>query len=221
MKPFSLALLTLLCFRSVTVVAQEFEKEVLPILQTHCFKCHGPEEQKSGLRLDSRAALLSGGDFGAAIVPGVAENSLLIEVISSSDDDVKMPPKGDRLTSEQIETLKKWIADGAVWPDQMDAVAEEKVSSDHWSFQPLAKTFTHESIDGFLGTINVPVADRRSLIRRITLDVTGLPPTPQEVESFVQDTDNRALQKGRSAFACIKALRRALGPALARCHPLR
>jgi Protein of unknown function (DUF1553)/Protein of unknown function (DUF1549)/Planctomycete cytochrome C len=195
MKPCLLTLLTLLCFRLQPVIALDFEKDILPVLEKRCFECHGPEEQKSGLRLDSRATILRGGDFGAAIVPGDVDSSLLIELISSSDDDVKMPPQGDRLASSEIEALKNWIAEGAVWPGQMDAVSEEKVTSDHWSFQPLAKTFAHESIDGFLNTTNAPLADRRSLIRRVTLDLIGLPPTPQEVESFVNDPDSRAYEK--------------------------
>ena len=123
----------------------DFEKEVLPVLEKRCFDCHGPGKQKSGLRVDSRGALLKGGDFGAAIVPGDAAASHLIEVIVSTDDDVKMPPKGDRLTSAEIEALKKWIDQGAVWPGQMDAVGEEKITSKHWSFQPLAKTFATAS----------------------------------------------------------------------------
>jgi mono/diheme cytochrome c family protein len=173
----------------------DFQKEILPVLERRCFDCHGSDKQKSGLRVDSRAALLKGGDFGAAIVPGDAAGSHLIEVIVSSDDDVKMPPKGERLTIAEIESLKKWIAQGALWPGQMDAVAEAKITSSHWSFQPLAKTFAHDSLDDFLGTAKTPEADRRTLIRRVTLDLTGLPPTPEEVEAFVKDKDERAYEK--------------------------
>ncbi len=175
--------------------ALDFHKEILPVLERRCFDCHGADKQKSGLRVDSRAALLKGGDFGAAIVPGDAAGSHLVEVIVSSDDDVKMPPKGERLTIAEIESLKKWIAQGALWPGQMDAVAEAKITSSHWSFQPLAKTFAHDSLDDFLGTAKTPEADRRTLIRRVTLDLTGLPPTPEEVDAFVKDKDARAYEK--------------------------
>jgi mono/diheme cytochrome c family protein len=173
----------------------DFEQHILSVLKKHCFECHGPEKQESDMRLDSRAALLKGGDFGAVIVPGDVDGSHLVEVISSTDDDVKMPPKGDRLTSAEIEALKTWIAQGAVWPGQMDDVAEEESSSDHWSFQPLVKTFAHDSLDAFLGTANAPETGRRTLIRRVTLDLTGLPPTPEDVESFVSDASSDAYAK--------------------------
>jgi hypothetical protein len=150
--------------------ALDFHKEILPVLERRCFDCHGADKQKSGLRVDSRAALLKGGDFGAAIVPGDAAGSHLVEVIISTDDDVKMPPKGERLTIAEI-------------------------TSSHWSFQPLAKTFAHDSLDDFLGTAKTPEADRRTLIRRVTLDLTGLPPTPEEVDAFVKDKDARAYEK--------------------------
>ena len=192
------ALLTALLLAPLPMLeaaALDFEKEVLPVLKKRCFECHGPEKQKSGLRVDSRAALLKGGDFGAAIVPGDAAGSHLIKVIASTDDDVKMPPKGERLTSAQIDSLRMWIAQGAVWPGQMDAVTEDKITSTHWSFQPLAKSFPHDSLDAFLGTASAPEADRRTLIRRITLDLTGLPPTPEEVERFVSDPSSDAYAK--------------------------
>jgi len=188
MKPSLLPHLTLLCLAG-SAQALDFPKEVLPVLERRCFDCHGPEKQKSGLRVDSRTALLKGGDFGAAIIPGDAAGSHLIEVIVSTDDDVKMPPKGERLSIAEIEALKKWIAQGAIWPGQMDAVAEEKATSAHWSLQPLAKNIEPASLDILLGTAAAPEADPRTLIRRVTLDLTGLPPTPEEVEAFVATSD--------------------------------
>ena len=195
MKLTSLAYLTLSCATTTTVVALDFEKEVLPVLREHCIDCHGPDKQKSGLRVDSRAALLKGGDFGPALVAGDPDGSHLIEVVVSTDEDVRMPPKGKRLSDTEVEILKKWIAQGAVWPGQMEAVAEGKVTSKHWSFQPLAKAFAHDSIDAFLGTDNVIEADRRTLIRRVTLDLTGLPPTPEEVDAFVAESGAGAYEK--------------------------
>jgi hypothetical protein len=179
-----------------------FEKDVLPVLQQHCMECHGEKKQKSGLRVDSRAALLQGGDFGAAIIPGDAKNSHLIEVITSTDEDVRMPPKGEPLSPVVVEALKNWIAQGAVWPGQMENVAAAKTTSDHWSFQPFRKEFANDSLDEFIRTKLTekklspsPEADRRTLIRRVTLDLTGLPPTPDEVEAYANDQDARAYEK--------------------------
>ena len=181
---------------------ETFKKEVLPILETHCFECHGPEQQESGLRLDSRAGMLIGGDFGPAIVPGDAAKSFLIEVVTTDDTDIQMPPEGKRLSSKQVATLTNWIKDGAVWPGQMDIVAGKRNQlSDHWSFQPLGTDYAHDSIDGFIhaklneaGLHPSPEADRRALIRRVTLDLTGLPATPEEVDAFLADGSETAWQ---------------------------
>jgi cytochrome c553 len=188
--------------RSFAAETGSFQKDVLPILKSHCVKCHGPDKQKSGLRLDSRASMLTGGDFGAAIVPGDVAKSLLIEVITTDDVDVQMPPKGKRLSSKQVAILTNWIANGAVWPGQMDAVSQVRnQSSDHWSFQPLRTDFAHDSIDSFIhaklkqqGLTPSQEANRRALIRRVTLDLTGLPPTPKDVEAFMADTSETAWQ---------------------------
>jgi hypothetical protein len=184
------------------IAESDFKKDVLPILEAHCFKCHGPDEQKSGLRLDSRGGMRTGGDFGPAIIPGEALKSFLIDVITTDDSDIQMPPKGKRLSLRQVAILTNWIAKGAVWPGQMDAVARKRnESSDHWSFQPLPATFAHDSIDGFIhdrlkenGLRPSPEADRRSLIRRVTLDLTGLPPTPEDVNAFLADESESAWQ---------------------------
>ena len=198
----SVSFLTALFSFSAAAEPETFEKNILPILKTHCFECHGPEKQKSGLRLDSRTGMLTGGDFGPAIVPGDAAKSFLIEAITTDKIDFQMPPKGKRLSPEQVGVLTSWIADGAVWPDQMDAVARQRnKTSDHWSFQPLPSEFAHDSIDGFIhaelekaGLRPSPEADRRSLIRRVTLDLTGLPPSPEEVSAFLADKSENAWQ---------------------------
>lgn len=187
---------------SFAVEADTFKKDVLPILETICFKCHGPVEQESDLRLDSRAGMLTGGSFGPAIVPGDPEKSFLLEVITTDDKDLRMPPEGERLTQNQVAILRKWIAKGAVWPGQMDAVASKhNQSSDHWSFQPLGTDYAHDSIDGFIraklkeaGLRPSGEANRRALIRRVTLDLTGLPPTPEEVNAFLADSLETAWQ---------------------------
>lgn len=176
----------------------DFQRDVAPILEDRCISCHGEDEQESGLRLDRRANMLRGGDSGlAAVVPGKPESSYLIEAVKHLDPDVKMPPDEDKIPAREIELLERWIKAGAVWPGQMDAVVEEK--SDHWSFQPIVRpdipdvnSATTNSIDRFLiqrlaqdGLTFSDAADPRSLIRRVSIVLTGLPPTPVEVDAFL------------------------------------
>ena len=105
----------------------DFENEVAPILEEHCWYCHGEDEQESGLRLDMRPKMLRGGDSGLpAVSPGEPEKSYLIEVINHVDEDMAMPPDEDKLSTEKIATLTRWIKEGANWPGQMDLVDEEK-----------------------------------------------------------------------------------------------
>ena len=173
----------------------DFEKEIKPIFEERCIKCHGPDKQKSELRLDQRAVMLKGGDSGLpAIVPGDPKKSFLIEVITDEDSDMAMPPKGDPLNSAQIALISKWIEEGAEWPGQMNAIAEEE-GTDHWSFQPVVRPEVPEGtinpVDGFLNkalkeaelTPN-KMASPRELIRRVSIVLTGLPPTAEEVSDF-------------------------------------
>lgn len=95
----------------------DFEKQIRPIIQRRCYECHGPDKQESGLRLDKRQEALAGGDSGAAIVPGDVASGLLLKYVQSEDAELVMPPNGDRLTRQQIELLKRWIEDGAEWPE--------------------------------------------------------------------------------------------------------
>ncbi|MDE0821614.1 MAG: hypothetical protein OSA95_10865, partial [Opitutales bacterium] len=135
--------------------AADYEKEIRPILEKHCIDCHGPDKQKSRLRLDKRAIVLRGGDSGLpALVPGNPAKSHLIELIRETDPDERMPSKGDPLSSGEIALLEKWIADGAVWPGQMDARLELK--TDHWAFQPVKRPqvprIARHPVDAFLNT---------------------------------------------------------------------
>ncbi len=180
----------------------DFESHVFPLLQKHCVECHGPKKQKSSLRVDSRKALLKGGDFGPAVIPGDPVSSHLIETLTTDDKDTRMPPKGEGLSLAEVETLKTWIAQGAIWPGQMAEITHEKVTSNHWSFQPLAGKFSANSLDAFVhaklaenGLKSSSKADRPTLLRRVFLDLTGLPPAPQDVKMFVQDTDPKAYEK--------------------------
>ena len=111
----------------------DFERDVRPVLVAHCYACHGPNKQKSGLRLDRKSDALKGGDSGQVVVPGKGAESLIVQLTSGQDADRVMPPKGPRLTSEQIGTLRTWIDQGAAWP-------EAKTDDDGrswWSLQPL------------------------------------------------------------------------------------
>ncbi|NNE91408.1 MAG: DUF1553 domain-containing protein [Verrucomicrobiales bacterium] len=184
-------------------LAVDFEKEILPILEKNCLECHGPDKQKSEFRVDQRAVMLKGGDIGfPAIVPGDPKASYLIEVIDGSDPDMQMPPKGDPLTKEQVALFTKWIKEGAVWPGQMDVVIEEKI--DLWSLEPVEEPLIPAAgkknpIDAFLAVTLAdariepnPQADARSLIRRASITLTGLPPKPERVEKFVADFEKNA-----------------------------
>ncbi len=175
-----------------------FEQKIRPILIEHCYFCHsaGAKKLKGNLYLDSQAGWEKGGDSGApAIIPGKPEESLLIRSIRHLEPDLEMPPKKPKLPDAVIANLVAWIKMGA--PDPRDdgaQMAAKRADKSWWSLQPLAKTFAHHSIDGFITaklaekklTLNPP-ADARSLIRRMTYDVTGLPPTMQEVTTFTQE----------------------------------
>ncbi|WP_020472022.1 DUF1553 domain-containing protein [Zavarzinella formosa] len=171
-----------------------FEKDILPIFQAQCLSCHGPDKQRGGLRLDRKADALAGGDSEKAIVPGHADKSLLLKRITASDSKERMPPKGDPLTADQITKLKTWIETGANWPDSTTAVEQP-----HWSFQPVRKSDVPKSgdshpIDAFInsrlakdGLKISPVADKTTLIRRLSFDLLGLPPTPGQINEFLKD----------------------------------
>ena len=179
---------------ATSALAVDYEKDIKPIFENRCIDCHGPDKQKSELRVDKRAILLRGGNSGApSIVPGDAKKSHLLDLIRGTDPDEIMPPKGDPLTDAEIALIEKWIAEGAQWPGQMDEVAE--LTTDHWAFQPVNRPETpgdaKNPVDGFLartlaeaGIKANEAADARSLIRRASITLTGLPPTPAQVKKF-------------------------------------
>lgn len=186
-----------------------FETSVRPLLAEHCLKCHGDKKQWGGLRLDSRDALLKGGDSGTAIFPGKPDKSLLVRAVRHTDDDLKMP-QNDKLTKRQITELVRWVEMGAPFPA---AATENKRVRDpnHWAFQPPAEIpvpvinnsdWSQSPIDDFilagLGAKQLhptPRADRRTLLRRVTFDLIGLPPTPQEIDAFLADTSPGAFAR--------------------------
>ena len=191
-----------------------FENKIRPILGDRCYKCHSTlaEKIKGGLLLDSREALLKGGDSGKVIVPGDPDSSLLIKAVRYTDSDLQMP-KDKKLGEDEIASLEKWVKMGA--PDPRTATADQRKWSDnktnHWAWQPIKRVAIPEAsnpdwcktpVDNFiLAKLDEnklkpnPPADKRALIRRATFDLIGLPPTPEEVQDFVDDNSPDAFAK--------------------------
>jgi Protein of unknown function (DUF1553)/Protein of unknown function (DUF1549)/Planctomycete cytochrome C len=169
----------------------DFVRDVRPIFEKHCYECHSQKKEESGFRLDVKAAALKGGDnHGPDIVAGNAESSPLVELLESDDSSSVMPPSG-KLPAEKIEMIRRWIDAGAPWPDGIDSATLED-RRDHWSFKPLAQSFPVDSIDQFIdlklqqnGLVKSPAAEPHEWLRRVTLDLTGLPPTPEEATAFL------------------------------------
>ncbi|MDZ4403872.1 PSD1 and planctomycete cytochrome C domain-containing protein [Prosthecobacter sp.] len=190
--------LCLLLTTSALAAPIDFVRDVRPIFQKHCYECHGEKKQKSGLRLDIKSLAFKGGDNHAPdIIAKNAKDSPLIHFLTTDDEDELMPPKG-KLSSTEIETLTAWINEGAVWPDGVD-LAKLEDRRDHWSFKPLNKS-TIGSIDGFIeaklkenSLAKSPEADPISWLRRVTFDLTGLPPTPEEAAEFLKSKDHAAV----------------------------
>jgi Protein of unknown function (DUF1549)/Protein of unknown function (DUF1553)/Planctomycete cytochrome C len=195
--------------------ADFFENRVRPILANNCYGCH-TATQLGGLRVDSRDALVKGGASGPAIVPGDADNSLLIQAVRQNNDKLKMP-KGGKLKADEIDSLTEWVRSGAPWPDAKTAVSAKSADvfrpelRTFWSFLPIHKPpvpqvhdadWAKTDIDRFIlaalekqGMKPVKAADRRTILRRASLDLTGLPPTPDEIDAFEKDTSPDAFAK--------------------------
>src|SRR5262245_4414728 len=177
--------------------AEFFEARIRPILAEHCIRCHGPKKQESGLRLDSREGVLKGNDAGPVVVPGRPEESPLIEAIGY-DAPVKMPPRA-KLPERAIADLAAWVRMGVPWPESVPAPGAggagnrgDAVVRRHWAFRPVEQppaptvrdsAWPRNGVDRFIlarledrGLAPSPPADRRTLIRRVTFDLTGLPP---------------------------------------------
>ncbi len=187
-----------------TEQAEFFETKVRPVLAGTCLKCHGATKQSSGLRLDSREAILEGGVSGPAVVAGDPDKSLLIQVVRQTHEDIKMPPKG-RLTESEVDAISSWVKVGLPWPTDMkkSAGGAADPSKMHWAFQPVkaipppvvkASERVRSPVDSFVlarlekaGIGLSPEVDKRTLIRRVSLDLTGLPPTPVDVAAFEND----------------------------------
>ena len=166
-------------------------KTVEPILKRSCLGCHGPAVQTNGLRFDDGEAALKGGYSGPVIVPGRATESEIIRRITSDKSAIVMPPTGPRLSNDEIASLQAWINAGAAWPKSAHTTAKRRGAS-HWAFQPIQRPTG--SVDSFVlarlkveGISPSPRAAKSQLIRRLKLDLIGLPPTPEEVAAFVAD----------------------------------
>ena len=181
----------------------DFVRDVRPILQRACQRCHGAEKQKGEYRLDVRQSALHGGEsYAPNIVPGKAADSPLIKFVSAAGDLV-MPPEGERLSPADVATLRNWIDQGAKWPDDVAGALKDK--SDWWAWRPLSAKDSFAanlSIDSFIraklsasGLRPAGKADRVTLIRRLTFDLIGLPPTPEEVAQFVADDASNAYER--------------------------
>jgi mono/diheme cytochrome c family protein len=194
-----------------------FEKEVRPLLAARCHECHGALKQKGNLRLDSRATALKGGDTAPAVIPGKPEESLLVDAIRYGET-YQMPPKS-QLPPDEIATLVRWVRIGAPWGRETQVLPEAKPSSDfdlaerarHWSWQPIVAVeppavidagWAKTAIDRFIlarleaaGIAPAPLADKRTLLRRVTFDLIGLPPTVAEIDNFLADDSPLAFEK--------------------------
>lgn len=194
---------------ALTTAGPDFEKQIFPMLQKHCFACHDAKKQKAGLRLDIKSKAIAGGESGkASIKPGDAAGSELYRRIVSTDSEEVMPPTKEKLSKEQQELFKQWIETGAHWPEHL---ANEKPKAIHWAYVPPQrpalptaknKTWARNSIDAFVlarlekeGLQPSPEADKTTLLRRLYLDLLGLPPTPAQVDTFLADTSSDAYDK--------------------------
>jgi hypothetical protein len=213
---------------------RHFIERVKPLLESRCISCHGPDKAKGGLRLDSRAAALKGGESGPALVPGKPAESLIVQAVMHARPDLEMPPK-DKLTKGDIAVFERWIKDGAPWPEMKLANTAPRLSSgerlgnawsdarnpivrifggqrlDLWSLKAITrpelprvrqKDWVRTPIDRFVlarlearGLEPSPAADRRTLARRLYFDLTGLPPTPEEMREFLADRSVDAYEK--------------------------
>jgi hypothetical protein len=230
-RPFILS-----CVISVPALAQTgdptpeqakfFTDKVLPVLAENCFRCHSAEggKDKGGLTLDTRDAMLKGGETGPALIPGDIEKSLITKSISYKDADLQMPPK-EALAKEQVETLNEWVKMGAPWPKGLGSISSKlsgitDKARQHWAYQPVKKPavptdiknqqWVKTPVDAFIlkklqdnGLTQSPNATPETLIRRVYYDLIGLPPSPAEIDAFV-------LESARSQDAFTKVVDRLL-----------
>lgn len=191
-----------------------FEKSVRPLLETHCLECHSASKNKTkgGLSMETAAGMLKGGGSGPALIAGAPEKSLIVKAVSYADPDFQMPPDGKRLSAEQVNVLTQWIQSGAFDPRSGKPPGPDpELAKKHWAFQPVVKatppevksqSWPRNAVDRFVlaameskGLTPAPEAPKSTLLRRVSIDLTGLPPTPQEAEAFLADASPEAYEK--------------------------
>ncbi len=188
----------------------DFARDIQPLFAKHCLACHGSKKQEGGLRLDDAAAARAGGETGHDIVPGASGESLLYRAIAGTTDDVsRMPAKADPLSADQIDLVKRWIDQGAKWPQSSSAAARD--ARGHWAFRPPVRpeiptvkdsAWDANPLDRFIlakleaeGLAPSPPADKTTLLRRLSLDLIGLPPTVAEIDAFLADNSPQAYER--------------------------
>tara|TARA_R110002111_G_C6008015_1_gene374373 strand:+ start:13748 stop:17266 length:3519 start_codon:yes stop_codon:yes gene_type:complete len=202
-----IALSNLSFFAQAATTGVDYTTQIKPLLQANCFACHGSLKQESALRLDAGKSILKGGEIGPAVIAGNPKESLLYQVLIE-DADLAMPPEGQgrKLKPDEVKLIRDWIEQGAIYPadDQPEAAP-----SDHWAFQPIqrpalpsVKSQVASPIDAFItyrqeqaGLIPQPKTDKATLLRRVYLDLIGLPPTPEELHAFLKDSRPDAYPK--------------------------
>jgi len=199
---FTLLLLATWLVASPAAASVDYVQDIKPLFAQHCYRCHGASQQKGDLRMDTAAFLRTGGDRGPAFIPAQSSESILLKVITGSHDDIsRMPYKKPPLSDAQIKLIQAWVDQGAHAPAQ-----EEPEKTVHWAFIPPVRadlpdvaltTWPRNPIDRFIlarleeekpAIIPSPEADRITLIRRVTYDLTGLPPTPEALDDYLADT---------------------------------
>ncbi len=193
----------------------DFTRQIQPILEAHCYRCHGATKSKAGLRLDTIAGIWKGGESGGVITPGDGANSLLVTVLTGTEDRPRMPPSGEPVSAEEIALIKSWIDAGASTPREAAPEPEPPAThhmDDHWAFQPVQRPAVPDiqnpkfecrnEIDRFVaaqwpkhGLTPVSPAEKPILLRRVFIDLTGLPPTREELAAFLADTSHDAYEK--------------------------
>ena len=197
----------------------DFARDIQPILQATCYECHGPQKTKAHLRLDSRAGIMKGGETGAIIVPGKSDQSLIVRRVLGLDGDDRMPKDGDPLPAAQIALLRAWIDQGASWPATEPAPAAAQTAQEeptHWAYRrpsrpPLPEVrntgWVRTPIDRFVlarlekeGLSPSPEAPLETLVRRVSLDLIGLPPSPAEVDAFLAEAQRNGKDAAYTAL---------------------
>jgi hypothetical protein len=185
----------------------DFARDIEPIFKASCLKCHGSEKPKGQFRLDSKSHAMKGGITGAAIVPGKGTESNFVKLLLLEDPDERMPRKSPALPKGKIDLIRRWIDEGAVWPDAAGATKVER----HWAYVkpvrpelPKVRTaaWVRNPVDAFVlarlekeGLAPSPEASKQILRRRVSLDLTGLPPSPSELDEFLADASPDAYEK--------------------------